>query len=44
MVIGPDDDEDEVKEEIMSDLAALFKAIDKSGKGVSVQASTCSPW
>jgi len=40
MVIGQDDDEDEVKDEIMSDLADLFKSIDKSGKGVSVQAST----
>lgn len=40
MVIGPDDDEDEISEEIMSDLADLLKSLDKSGKGVSVQAST----
>lgn len=40
MVIGPDDDEDEIKDEIMSDLADLMKSLDKSGKGVSVQAST----
>ena len=40
MVIGPDDDEDDISEEIMSDLADLLKSLDKSGKGVSVQSST----
>ncbi|CAG8497206.1 7117_t:CDS:10 [Ambispora gerdemannii] len=40
MVVGPDDDEDEVKNEVMADLKSLFSAIDKSGKGVCVQAST----
>lgn len=40
MVVGPDDDEDEMKEEIMSDLVSLLNSIDKSGKGVCVQAST----
>jgi translation initiation factor 5B len=40
MVVGPDDDEDDISEEIMSDLADLLKSLDKSGKGVSVQAST----
>ncbi|KAF9526273.1 hypothetical protein CPB83DRAFT_770518 [Crepidotus variabilis] len=40
MVLGPDDDEDELKEEVMSDLTSLFDNIDKSGRGVCVQAST----
>ncbi|CAG8563407.1 9755_t:CDS:10 [Ambispora leptoticha] len=40
MVVGPDDDEDDIKDEVMSDLKSLFSAIDKSGKGVCVQAST----
>ncbi|RIA95932.1 hypothetical protein C1645_441340 [Glomus cerebriforme] len=40
MVIGPDDDEDDLKDEIMSDLKSLLSSIDKSGKGVCVQAST----
>ncbi|KAG9287698.1 hypothetical protein G9A89_004101 [Geosiphon pyriformis] len=40
LVVGPDDDEDDLKDEVMSDLKSLFSAIDKSGKGVCVQAST----
>ncbi|EXX55780.1 Fun12p [Rhizophagus irregularis DAOM 197198w] len=40
MVVGPDDDEDDLKDEIMSDLKSLLSSIDKSGKGVCVQAST----
>ncbi|KAI9138786.1 hypothetical protein BKA69DRAFT_1089282 [Paraphysoderma sedebokerense] len=40
MVVGPDDDEEELKEEVMSDLKDLLSFIDKSGKGVCVQAST----
>ncbi|THH32167.1 hypothetical protein EUX98_g2032 [Antrodiella citrinella] len=40
MVVGPDDDEDELMDEIMSDLTTLMNAIDKSGRGVCVQAST----
>ncbi|KAJ1823744.1 eukaryotic translation initiation factor 5B [Coemansia sp. RSA 2675] len=40
MVVGPDDDEEELMDEIMSDLARLDDAIDKSGRGVWVQAST----
>ncbi|KAI8824354.1 P-loop containing nucleoside triphosphate hydrolase protein [Fimicolochytrium jonesii] len=40
LVIGPDDDEDEIKEEVMGDLTSLLSNIDKSGKGVCVQAST----
>ncbi|KAF8509436.1 hypothetical protein BU17DRAFT_77853 [Hysterangium stoloniferum] len=40
MVVGPDDDEDDLKDEIMSDLTSLLNTIDKSGHGVCVQAST----
>ncbi|KAJ3737740.1 hypothetical protein DFJ43DRAFT_1148879 [Lentinula guzmanii] len=40
LVCGPDDDEDDLKEEVMSDLATLLNSIDKSGRGVCVQAST----
>ncbi|KAG6885491.1 hypothetical protein C0993_001098 [Termitomyces sp. T159_Od127] len=40
LVVGPDDDEEELKEEIMSDLTTLLNSIDKSGRGVCVQAST----
>lgn len=40
LVVGPDDDEDDLKEEVMSDLTSLFENIDKSGRGVCVQAST----
>lgn len=40
LVVGPDDDEEELMEEVMSDLTDLMSAIDKSGKGVCVQAST----
>ncbi|KAF5390428.1 hypothetical protein D9757_005219 [Collybiopsis confluens] len=40
LVCGPDDEEDDLKEEVMSDLATLLSSIDKSGRGVCVQAST----
>ncbi|EGO01474.1 hypothetical protein SERLA73DRAFT_158777 [Serpula lacrymans var. lacrymans S7.3] len=40
MVVGPDDDEEEMLDEIMSDLTSLLNSIDKSGRGVCVQAST----
>lgn len=40
LVLGPDDDEEELKEEVMSDLTNLFESIDKTGRGVCVQAST----
>ncbi|KAF9242947.1 hypothetical protein BU15DRAFT_86712 [Melanogaster broomeanus] len=40
LVVGPDDDEEDLMEEIMSDLTSLLNSIDKSGRGVSVQAST----
>jgi translation initiation factor 5B len=40
MVIGPDDDESDIRETVMGDLVNLLTSIDKSGKGVCVQAST----
>jgi translation initiation factor 5B len=40
LVVGPDDDEEDLMEEVMSDLTSLLNSIDKSGRGVSVQAST----
>lgn len=40
MVVGPDDDESEIEEEVESDLGALFSRVEKSGRGVTVQAST----
>lgn len=40
LVVGPDDDEDDLKEEVMSDLTSLLNSIDKSGRGVCVQSST----
>ena len=40
LVVGPDDDEDDMAEEVMEDLQTIMKSIDKSGRGVYVQAST----
>ncbi|KAJ2227057.1 eukaryotic translation initiation factor 5B [Coemansia sp. RSA 1722] len=40
LVVGPDDDEEDLKEEIMSDFANMQKSVDRSGTGVWVQAST----
>ena len=40
MVIGEDDEEDDIRDEVMGDLTSLLSSIDKSGKGVCVQAST----
>ncbi|TDZ65168.1 Eukaryotic translation initiation factor 5B [Colletotrichum trifolii] len=40
MVVGPDDDEDDLIDEVESDLANLFSRVEKTGRGVSVQAST----
>ncbi|KAJ7477244.1 hypothetical protein B0H11DRAFT_2234711 [Mycena galericulata] len=40
LVCGPDDDEDDLRDEVMSDLTSLLNNIDKSGRGVCVQAST----
>ncbi|KAI7850114.1 P-loop containing nucleoside triphosphate hydrolase protein [Circinella umbellata] len=40
LVVGPDDDEDDLAEEVMSDLTDLMSTIDRQGHGVWVQAST----
>ncbi|KAK4193917.1 hypothetical protein QBC35DRAFT_480613 [Podospora australis] len=40
LVVGPDDDEEDLEEEVEADLASLFSRVEKSGRGVSVQAST----
>lgn len=40
MVVGPDDDEEDLEEEVMSDLENLLSKVSKDQRGVSVQAST----
>lgn len=40
LVVGPGDDEEDLKEEVMSDIENLLGKVDKTGRGVSVQAST----
>lgn len=40
MVVGPDDDEEDIEEEVMSDLETLLSKVSKDQRGVSVQAST----
>ncbi|KAH7327898.1 hypothetical protein B0I35DRAFT_346541 [Stachybotrys elegans] len=40
MVVGPDDDEDDIADEVEADLATLLSRVETSGRGVSVQAST----
>jgi translation initiation factor 5B len=40
LVVGPDDDEEDLGDEVMADLKNLLSWVDKSGRGVSVQAST----
>ncbi|KAJ9666873.1 eukaryotic translation initiation factor 5B [Coniosporium apollinis] len=40
LVCGPDDDEEDLKDEVMADLEHLLSRISKTGRGVSVQAST----
>jgi len=40
LVVGPDDDEEDLEEEVMADLENLLQRISKTGRGVSVQAST----
>ena len=39
-VVGPEDDEEDIKEEAMQDIRNVMSRIDKSGEGVCVQAST----
>ncbi|KAL7267887.1 eukaryotic translation initiation factor 5B [Rhizina undulata] len=40
MVVSPDDDEEDLEEEVMSDLEQLLGKVSTTGKGVAVQAST----
>lgn len=40
LVVGPDDDEEDLEEEVMSDLENLLNKVSTTGRGVSVQAST----
>ena len=40
LVVGEDDDEEDLEEQVMSDLENLLGKVSKSGRGVSVQAST----
>ena len=39
-VVGPDDDVEELKEEVMGDMETIFDSVDKGGEGVYVSAST----
>lgn len=40
LVVGKDDDEEDLMDEVMGDLAHLLSKVSKTGRGVSVQAST----
>ncbi|RPA94823.1 hypothetical protein L873DRAFT_1813868 [Choiromyces venosus 120613-1] len=40
LVVGPDDNEEDLEMEVMSDLEQLFSKVSTSGTGVAVQAST----
>ncbi|KAI8905156.1 translation initiation factor 5B [Gorgonomyces haynaldii] len=40
LVVGPDDDVEDLMDEVTGDLESLLTSVDKSGKGVCVQAST----
>lgn len=40
LVVGPDDDEEDLEEDVMTDLENLLSRVTKTGRGVSVQAST----
>ncbi|KAJ4989687.1 hypothetical protein SVAN01_04904 [Stagonosporopsis vannaccii] len=40
LVVGPDDDEEDLMDEVMGDLEHLLSNVSKTGRGVSVQAST----
>lgn len=40
LVVGPDDDEDQMMDDVMEDLTDLLDNIDPTGRGVVVQAST----
>ena len=40
LVVGPEDDEEEMADDVMDDITGLLDSVDTSGKGVVVQAST----
>ncbi|KIX95777.1 uncharacterized protein Z520_08485 [Fonsecaea multimorphosa CBS 102226] len=40
LVVGPEDDEEDLMDDVMADLASLLSKISKDNRGVSVQAST----
>lgn len=40
LVVGSEDDEEDLEEEVLSDLENLLQRVSKTGRGVSVQAST----
>lgn len=40
LVVGPDDDEEDLEDEVMGDLEDLLGKVSTTGKGVAVQAST----
>lgn len=40
LVVGPDDDEDELADQVMDDVTGLLDSVDPTGRGVTVQAST----
>jgi translation initiation factor 5B len=40
LVVGPEDDEEDLEEEVMADIENLLSKVSKTGRGVSVQAST----
>jgi len=40
LVVGPEDDEEDLEVEVMSDIENLLGKVSKTGRGVSVQAST----
>ena len=40
LVVGPEDDEEDLEEEVMSDIENLLGRVSKTGRGVSVQTST----
>ncbi|KAJ9607326.1 eukaryotic translation initiation factor 5B [Cladophialophora chaetospira] len=40
LVVGPDDDEEDLMDDVMADLQQLLSKISTTGRGVSVQAST----
>lgn len=40
LLVGPEDDEDELMDDVMEDMSGLLDLVDKSGEGVCVQAST----